>query len=190
MPPSAYRSVTHVSPLSLTSLLSFTHFRCSLDELNHFMRINRFSSFHRVGRLTSHAALWAIAAMRPLPSLRSLRSLRSSVLQVRLREFFRHTKSFARLHSYDKLFHQMSHQLRGDTALLVGKVSLSRVWYFDLNLVEKEFVGDHARALNTCSTLVHVPWSMYPGPCAAYNPSIRVPCESPRALCAALTTDY
>ena len=160
MPPSAYRSVTHVSPLSLTSLLSFTHFRCSLDELNHFMRINRFSSFHRVGRLTSHAALWAIAAMRPLPSLRSLRSLRSSVLQVRLREFFRHTKSFARLHSYDKLFHQMSHQLRGDTALLVGKVSLSRVWYFDLNLVEKEFVGDHARALNTCSTLVHVPWSM------------------------------
>ena len=35
----------------------------------------------------------------------------------------------------------MSHQLRGDTALIVGRNSLSRVWYFNLSAVEREFVA-------------------------------------------------
>jgi hypothetical protein len=68
--------------------------------------------------------------------------------RVRLREFFRHTKTYARLHAHDRLFHQMSHQLRGDTALIVGRASLARVWYFELGRVEKEFVAGACRPIH------------------------------------------
>ena len=80
-----------------------TAFRNTMDELNHFMHINHFSTHHR----------------------------------VRLREFFRNTKEHARIQAYDNLFHRMSHALRGDTALIVGRSTLSRVWYFNTALVEK-----------------------------------------------------
>ena len=47
--------------------------------------------------------------------------------RVRLRDFFRQTQDYARIHSYDTLLLKMSAQLRGDTALLIGKATLERI---------------------------------------------------------------
>jgi len=61
--------------------------------------------------------------------------------RMRLREFFRQTQDFSRLASYDKLMVKMSVQLRGDTALRIALAQLSKVWYFSLESVEKEFLA-------------------------------------------------
>ena len=61
--------------------------------------------------------------------------------KVRLRDFFRQTQDFSRLKSYDSLMVKMSVQLRGDTAVKIGMTTLSRVWYFSLDAVEKEFLA-------------------------------------------------
>ena len=61
--------------------------------------------------------------------------------RVRLRDFFRQTQDFARLNSYNTLMVKMSTQLRGDTAVRIGMTTLSRVWYFSLDSVEKEFLA-------------------------------------------------
>ena len=49
--------------------------------------------------------------------------------RVRLRDFFRQTQDYNRIHSYDKLLLKMSAQLRGDTALIIGTATLERIWY-------------------------------------------------------------
>ena len=108
----------------------------------------------------AHAQVWAwvigslcgiLATLNPhatafrntMDSLNSFMALHRvpSAHRTRLREFFRHARSYARAHSYDELYEFMSHQLRGDTALHVGRQTLSRVWYFDLSLVENEFIA-------------------------------------------------
>ena len=61
--------------------------------------------------------------------------------RVRLREFFRETQDYSRLRARDSLMIQMSTQLRGDTALKIGQHTLSRVSYFSLDHVEKEFMS-------------------------------------------------
>ena len=71
--------------------------------------------------------------------------------RVRLRDFFRQTNDFARIASYNALMVKMSVQLRGDTALKIGIDTLSRVWYFSLQNVEKEFLA--VVALNLQSAL-------------------------------------
>merc|ERR1719409_1306463 len=61
--------------------------------------------------------------------------------RVRLREFFKNTQEYSRIASYDSLMLKMSVLLRGDTALKIGMATLSRVWYFSLDMVEKEFMA-------------------------------------------------
>ena len=71
--------------------------------------------------------------------------------RVRLRDFFRQTQDFSRLSSYNSLMVKMSMQLRGDTALRIGRSTLHRVWYFHTEHVEKEFLA--AVALNLRGTI-------------------------------------
>ena len=61
--------------------------------------------------------------------------------RVRLRDFFQNTQEYSRISSYNALMVKMSVQLRGDTALQIGIKELSRVWYFSLDSVEKEFLA-------------------------------------------------
>ena len=80
---------------------------------------------------------------------------------VRLREFFRQTQDFSRLKSYDSLMVKMSVQLRGDTAVKIGMTTLSRVWYFSLDAVEKEFLA--VVALNLYGAVYDVREVLPPG---------------------------
>lgn len=61
--------------------------------------------------------------------------------RIRLREFFRQTQDFFRSQEYDKLIAKMSAKLKTDTALLIAKHSLSRVWYLDLAHVENQYMS-------------------------------------------------
>ena len=48
----------------------------------------------------------------------------------RLRDFFHQTQDYARAEGFDELFLRMSDQLRSETAALVARDLLSKIWYF------------------------------------------------------------
>ena len=71
--------------------------------------------------------------------------------RVRLREFFRQTQDYNRIHGYDKLLLKMSAQLRGDTALVIGTATLDKIWYFWGGECEPQFLS--LVALNMHATI-------------------------------------
>ena len=64
-----------------------------------------------------------------------------TAMKVRLRDFLMQRKYFSRIHASDALLGSMSAQLRGDTAVHVGKSTLSKVWYFQYPDLEQEFLA-------------------------------------------------
>ena len=63
-----------------------------------------------------------------------------------------HTQDFARIAAHDKIMVKMSVQLRGDTALRIGMHWLSRIWYFDTDVVEKVYISPISRPTRTLDT--------------------------------------
>ena len=82
----------------------------------------------------------------------------------RLRDFFHQTQDFARAEGFDELFLRMSDQLRSETAQLVARDSLSKIWYFNVSnprwTVEPEFLGAVALYLRPSVYEIHERISM------------------------------
>ena len=68
-------------------------------------------------------------------------------LAVRLRTYFSQTQHLLRAKRYDTLMDKMSNRLRGDTALVVAKKVLGRVYYFGDPEIEPDFLANVALLL-------------------------------------------
>ena len=77
----------------------------------------------------------------------------------RLRDFFHQTQDYARAEGFDELFLRMSDRLRSETAQLVARDSLSKIWYFNSAnprwQVEADYLGSIALYLRPSVYEVH-----------------------------------